>query len=51
MRFTSLLKAELFMLPIVFGVSLMYWTFLWRLGADPLGELPLRPAHVAAAGL
>ena len=40
MRFTSLLKAELFMLPIVLGVSLMYWTFLWRLGPIPSESYP-----------
>ncbi len=40
MRFTSLLKAELFMIPIVFGVSLMYWTFLWRLAPIPSESYP-----------
>ncbi len=40
MRFTSLLKAELFMLPIVFAVSLMYWTFLWRLAPIPSETYP-----------
>ena len=40
MRFTSLLHAELFMLPIVFGVSLMYWSFLWRLGPIPSDSYP-----------
>lgn len=40
MKFTSLLKAELFMLPIVFGVSLMYWTFLWRLAPIPSESYP-----------
>ncbi len=40
MRFTSLLKAELLMLPIVFGVSLMYWTFLWRLAPIPSESYP-----------
>ena len=40
MRFTSLLKAELFMLPIVFGVSLMYWSFLWRLAPIPSDSYP-----------
>ena len=40
MRFTSLLQAELFMLPIVFGVSLMYWSFLWRLGPIPSESYP-----------
>ncbi|MFH1570235.1 MAG: hypothetical protein ABIL09_19745 [Gemmatimonadota bacterium] len=40
MRFTSLLKAELLMLPIVFAVSLMYWSFLWRLGPIPSESYP-----------
>ena len=40
MRFTSLLKAEVFMLPIVLGVSLMYWTFLWRLAPIPSESYP-----------
>ena len=40
MKFTSLLKAELFMLPIVFGVSLMYWTFLWRMAPIPSESYP-----------
>lgn len=40
MRFTSLLKAEVFMLPIIFVVSLMYWSFLWRLGPIPSDSYP-----------
>jgi len=40
MRFTSLLKAEIFMLPIIFGISLMYWTFLWRLAPIPSDSYP-----------
>ena len=40
MKFSSLLKAELFMLPIVLGVSMMYWTFLWRLGPIPSESYP-----------
>ncbi len=40
MKFTSLLKAELFMLPIVFGISIMYWTFLWRLAPIPSESYP-----------
>ena len=40
MKFTSLVKAELFMLPIVFAVSLMYWTFLWRLAPIPSDAYP-----------
>ena len=40
MRFTSLLKAEVFMLPIVLGVSMMYWTFLWKLAPIPSESYP-----------
>ena len=40
MKFTSLLKAELFMLPIVLVVSMMYWTFLWRLAPIPSESYP-----------
>jgi len=40
MKFTSLLKAEIFMLPIIFAVSLMYWSFLWRLGPIPSPSYP-----------
>ena len=40
MRFSSLLKAEIFMLPIVFAVSLMYWSFLWRMGPIPSDSYP-----------
>ena len=40
MRFTSLLKAELFMLPIILVVSMMYWSFLWRLGPIPSDSYP-----------
>jgi len=40
MRFTSLLKAEVFMLPIIFGVSLMYWSFLWKLAPIPSESYP-----------
>jgi len=40
MKFTSLLKAELFMLPIVFFFSLMYWSFLWKLAPIPSESYP-----------
>lgn len=40
MKFTSLLKAEVFMLPIVIAVSLMYWTFLWKLAPIPSESYP-----------
>jgi len=40
MRFTSLLKAEIVMVPIVLGVSLMYWSFLWKLAPIPSQAYP-----------
>ena len=40
MRFTSLLKAELVMVPIVLGASLMYWSFLWKLAPIPSEAYP-----------
>jgi len=40
MRFTSLLKAELFMIPIVLGASLMYWSFLWKMAPIPSDAYP-----------
>ena len=40
MKFTSLLKAEIFMIPIVFFFSLMYWSFLWKLAPIPSESYP-----------
>ena len=40
MRFTSLLKAELVMVPIVLGASLLYWSFLWKLAPIPSDAYP-----------
>jgi hypothetical protein len=40
MRFTSLLKAELVMIPIVLGASLMYWSFLWKMAPIPSEAYP-----------
>ena len=40
MRFTSLLKAELVMVPIVLGASLVYWSFLWKLAPIPSEAYP-----------
>ena len=40
MRFRSLLKAELLMVPIVLGASLLYWSFLWRLAPIPSDAYP-----------
>ncbi|MEW6755815.1 MAG: hypothetical protein AB1505_33280, partial [Candidatus Latescibacterota bacterium] len=40
MRFTSLLKAELVMVPVILGVSLMYWSFLWKMAPIPSDAYP-----------
>jgi hypothetical protein len=40
MRFTSLLKAEIVMVPIVLGASLLYWSFLWKLAPIPSDAYP-----------
>ena len=40
MRFTSLLKAELVMVPVVLGASLLYWGFLWKLAPIPSDAYP-----------
>ena len=40
MRFTSLLKAELVMIPIVLAASLMYWSFLWKMAPIPSEAYP-----------
>ena len=40
MKFTSLFKAELVMIPVVLGASLMYWSFLWKLAPIPSEAYP-----------
>ena len=40
MRFTSLLKAELVMVPVVLGASLLYWGLLWKLAPIPSDRYP-----------
>jgi len=39
-RFTSLIKAELLMLPIVFVSSFLFWWFFWHLNQIPSGSFP-----------
>jgi len=39
-KVTSLIKAELLMLPIVTICSLIFWQFLWRLGPVPSANYP-----------
>jgi hypothetical protein len=40
MKFTSLLKAELVMVPLVLGASLVYWSFLWKMAPIPSEAYP-----------
>ena len=39
-RFTSLVKAELLMSPIIFVSSFLFWWFFWRLNQIPSGNFP-----------
>lgn len=39
-KITSLIKAELFMVPIVFFTSILFWQFIWRLGPIPSPAYP-----------
>ncbi len=39
-RFTSILKAEVFMVPIVLLTSFLYWSYLWRLAPIPSATYP-----------
>ena len=39
-RFTSILKAEVFMVPVVFITSLVYWSYIWKLAPIPSASYP-----------
>ena len=39
-RFTSLIKAELLMVPIIFASSFVFWWFFWRLNQIPSSAFP-----------
>ncbi len=39
-RFTSILRAEVFMVPIVLLTSFLYWSYLWRLAPIPSATYP-----------
>ena len=39
-KFTSLIKAELIMFPIVFVASFLFWWFFWRLNQIPSDRFP-----------
>jgi len=39
-KFTSLIKAELLMLPIIFASSFLFWWFFWHLNQIPSSSFP-----------
>ena len=39
-RFTSILKAELFMVPLVLATSFFYWSYIWKLAPIPSDAYP-----------
>ena len=39
-RFTSILKAEVFMVPIVLITSFLYWSYIWKLAPIPSESYP-----------
>jgi len=39
-KFTSILRAELFMVPLVFMTSFMYWSYIWKLAPIPSDAYP-----------
>ena len=39
-KFTSILKLELFMLPLILITSFVYWGFLWKTNAIPSAQFP-----------
>jgi len=39
-KFTSVLKAEVFMVPIIVGTSFMYWSYIWKLAPIPSASYP-----------
>lgn len=39
-RFSSIIKAELFMVPVVVVCSLFFWWLIWQLGAIPSADYP-----------
>ncbi len=39
-RITSIIKAELFMIPIVLFCSFIFWSFIWKLGPIPSDRYP-----------
>ncbi len=39
-KFTSIIKVELLMLPIMLGCSLLFWSFIWKLSPIPSASYP-----------
>ncbi|MCE2437997.1 MAG: hypothetical protein J4F39_01080 [Candidatus Latescibacteria bacterium] len=39
-RFTGILKAELFMVPLILVTSFMYWSYIWKLAPIPSSSYP-----------
>ena len=39
-KFTSVIKAELLMLPVIFAASFLFWWFFWRLNQIPSESFP-----------
>ncbi len=39
-RFTSILRAEVFMLPVVLITSFLYWSYIWKLAPIPSDAYP-----------
>ncbi len=39
-RFTSILRAELFMVPLVLVTSFMYWSYIWKMAPIPSDNYP-----------
>jgi hypothetical protein len=54
-KFTSILKVELLMLPIMLVCSLLFWSFIWRLAPIPSASYPYAskfwPAHAQTSAL
>ena len=39
-KFTSIIKVEALMLPIMLGCSLLFWSFIWKLSPIPAAQYP-----------
>lgn len=54
-KFTSIIKVEFLMLPIVLGCSLLFWSFIWKLSPIPAASYPFAakfwPVHAQQSAL